>query len=233
MVQKIQGGSSPTMISEWGVTKPPPCNRVVQKLQDGSTPTMISEWGVTPPPPSATGWFKNNKKGVFSATAAGKKNSFRLLGHVDQKVWHASNFRMTAEEKSRPSVLCSPLFPVLTNPPKSTFTPPHPPPPLPPPPPPPPPGLFPPLHQKRRSVFEEKEGGTRRGGMVSLHRDVVRKAILPTKKIKLFSSSVLPPDVALCICFATLPSPFRPQILAEIIGIIHETTKAWWGLSYI
>ncbi len=40
VVQKIQGGSSPTMISEWGVTP------LLQ--QGGSSPTMISEWGVTP-----------------------------------------------------------------------------------------------------------------------------------------------------------------------------------------
>ncbi len=38
---------------------PPFSNRVVQKLQGGSSPTMISEWGVTPP--FATGWFKVEK----------------------------------------------------------------------------------------------------------------------------------------------------------------------------
>ncbi len=47
-VKKIQGGSSPTMISEWGVTTPPLWNRMVQKIQGGSSPTLISEWGVTP-----------------------------------------------------------------------------------------------------------------------------------------------------------------------------------------
>ena len=74
VVQKIHGGSSSTMISEWGVTPPllqqggskntwwfislydfrmgcdPPfCNSVVQKIHGCSSPTMISEWGVTPP----------------------------------------------------------------------------------------------------------------------------------------------------------------------------------------
>ena len=43
----MQGNSSFTMTSEWGVS-PPFCNRVVQKLQDGSSPTMISEWGMIP-----------------------------------------------------------------------------------------------------------------------------------------------------------------------------------------
>ncbi len=55
---KIQGGSSPTMISEWGVTPPPPCNRVVQKIQCGSSPTstffLLKLIKVPPPTTTAT-----------------------------------------------------------------------------------------------------------------------------------------------------------------------------------
>ena len=55
-LQKEQGGSSLTVISEWGVT--PLLQQGGSKIQGGSSPTMISEWGVTPPP---TGWFKKYK----------------------------------------------------------------------------------------------------------------------------------------------------------------------------
>ena len=52
--KKLQGGSSLSMISQWGVT--PFCDRMVKKIRGGSSLTMILEWGVTPP--SATGWLK-------------------------------------------------------------------------------------------------------------------------------------------------------------------------------
>ena len=45
-LQKEQGGSSPTMISEWGVT--PLLQQGGSKIQGGSSPTLISDWGVTP-----------------------------------------------------------------------------------------------------------------------------------------------------------------------------------------
>ena len=56
---KIQSGSSPTMILEWGVTPPP---RGCLKIQSGSSPTMLSEWGVT----SAPTWCLRNTKWFIS-----------------------------------------------------------------------------------------------------------------------------------------------------------------------
>ena len=44
---KIQGGSSPTVISEWGVP-PSLLQPGGSKIQGGPFPTMISEWGMTP-----------------------------------------------------------------------------------------------------------------------------------------------------------------------------------------
>ncbi len=62
-LQKEQGGSSPTMISEWGVT--PLLQQGGSKIQGGSSPTLISDWGVTPPSP--TGRLKKIQ-GVSSLT---------------------------------------------------------------------------------------------------------------------------------------------------------------------
>ena len=46
LIKRRCRGSSPTMISVWGVT--PLLQQGGSKIQGGSSPTMISEWGVTP-----------------------------------------------------------------------------------------------------------------------------------------------------------------------------------------
>ncbi len=93
VVAKIQGGSSHTMISEWGVTPPPPSSTGwFQKIKGGLFPTMISEWRGTPlfsilekssPPPNNNDNPNNNNNWDRSMTcrpsAAGKKSFLQLL----------------------------------------------------------------------------------------------------------------------------------------------------------